>query len=128
MLCTVSIFVLNSAEFTVKLILYVVAAADLCRIFPTPPSTDTHHQDADHLHPSESGSEHDPPDPPTNQQQAVYRAANVARYLAVTEYMPVELPSATLPTVAVSMPAECQYLPWMHNNSSNKMMGTSASA
>lgn len=90
-----------------------VGAADLTQIYPTPPSHDNHntsHSPADHLqHPYEQEAGVDIPEPTA----AIYRTSNLAKYLSVVEYKPLELPGSQLP---INIPAECLYTPWANNN------------
>ncbi|XP_067931928.1 mediator of RNA polymerase II transcription subunit 13-like [Watersipora subatra] len=87
-----------------------VSAADLCMIYPTPPSHDNHNtalSPTDHLHVShqDTSDNVDIPEPTA----AIYRTANMAKYLSVSEYQPLDLPS-TVETL--SLPPECSYNPW----------------
>lgn len=93
-------------------------AADLFQIYPTPPSHDNHNialSPADHNHQTIHGGENpdsvgEIPEPTA----AIYRTSSVAKYLSVSEYQPLELPSDQQP---ITVPTECQYNPWSNVSS-----------
>ena len=99
---------------------YSVGAADLFQIYPTPPSHDNHNtalSPADHNHHPTHASEN--PDTVTDIPEptaAIYRTSSVAKYLSVSDYQPLELPSKQQP---LSLPTECQYQPWNNTSSTN---------
>ncbi|KAF6025452.1 hypothetical protein EB796_016228 [Bugula neritina] len=95
-----------------------VSAADLSQIYPTPPSHDNHNtalSPADHHQhgQQESADTVDIPEPTA----AIYRTSNVAKYLPVPQYQPLELPSTQHP---ISVPADCPYTSWTNKPTASR--------
>lgn len=88
-----------------------LGAADLFQIYPTPPSHDNHTlSPGEHPHTAHPGHQDNPdnvdiPEPTA----AIYRTSNMAKYLSVSEYQPLDLPSAREP---INVPPDCSYNPW----------------
>lgn len=112
----------------------ITGATDLSQIYPTPPSHDNHHHhtalsplDNNPLHNLHISTHPDPSNPqhetdasditsdshPTS--TAIYRTTNLARYVTVTDYQPIELPSCLQ---SVNVPTACKYEP--HNAAANR--------
>ena len=90
----------------------------MCQIYPTPPSHDNHNpalSPVDHMYPThqDNGDNVDIPEPTA----AIYRTANMAKYLSVSEYQPLDLPSHHEP---LEIRSDCLYNPWTNNAKSTR--------